>query len=200
MLASACVEDAAPPPPSGDQLVLELGGNAPSLRAALRRSAPPRDKLPAVVDASAQPDRVDTAPASPPRDERSDPEQAAPPQTTPNPASQQPEQTPRLPNEHQAPSKAADKVPAKPAHKPAEKPPATKPISDKPANDKASGDKPADKGGKTVRLRRGQNLYRVALEQLGDGSRWREIAKLNGWSERDIANLAADTPIRLPAR
>jgi hypothetical protein len=55
-------------------------------------------------------------------------------------------------------------------------------------------------GGKTVKLRRGQNLYRVALEQLGDGQRWREIAALNGWSEREIASLAPDTPIRLPAR
>lgn len=65
---------------------------------------------------------------------------------------------------------------------------------------KSGKEKPPEGGGKTVKLRRGQNLYRVALEQLGDGKRWREIAALNGWSEREIANLAPDIPIRLPAR
>ena len=39
-------------------------------------------------------------------------------------------------------------------------------------------------------------LGRIAREQLGDASRWREILELNGLD--DPTDLRADTTIRLP--
>lgn len=49
-----------------------------------------------------------------------------------------------------------------------------------------------------VRLEQGQTLYRLAVVHLGDGSRWRELLTLNGWTEADLARLPAGTSVRLP--
>jgi nucleoid-associated protein YgaU len=52
----------------------------------------------------------------------------------------------------------------------------------------------------TVVLERGQTLYGLARTHLGAGSRWPEIASLNGWTEADVAGLRAGTVVKLPSR
>lgn len=49
-----------------------------------------------------------------------------------------------------------------------------------------------------VRLEQGQTLYRLAVMHLGDGSRWRELLKPNGWTEGDLDRLPAGTWVQLP--
>ncbi len=52
----------------------------------------------------------------------------------------------------------------------------------------------------TVPLPEGYTLIRLCREQLGDGGRWPEVAKLNGWSEADLKRLAVGTEVKLPTR
>ena len=40
----------------------------------------------------------------------------------------------------------------------------------------------------------------MCVDHLGDGNRWREVAELNGWSERETTRLAPGTIVRLPLR
>ncbi|MFO1052893.1 MAG: hypothetical protein U1F36_11815 [Planctomycetota bacterium] len=51
---------------------------------------------------------------------------------------------------------------------------------------------------RTVRLGAGESLSKLCARVLGDSSRWREIAELNGWSEADLRRLAEGTDVRLP--
>lgn len=53
---------------------------------------------------------------------------------------------------------------------------------------------------RVVRLPHGKTLYRLCVEQLGDGSRWKEVAALNGWREQDLSRLPDDQPVKLPRR
>jgi hypothetical protein len=52
----------------------------------------------------------------------------------------------------------------------------------------------------TVRLDGDTTLYSIAVRHLGSGARWREIARLNGWSEADVRRLAKGTVVKLPAK
>ena len=49
-------------------------------------------------------------------------------------------------------------------------------------------------------IKDGDNLWRIAAEKLGDGSRYREIAKLNTDILEDPNNLRVGTTLKLPAR
>ncbi len=51
-----------------------------------------------------------------------------------------------------------------------------------------------------VALQEGETLYRLAVRHLGDGKRWREIVRLNGWSERQVSRLRVGTRVELPLR
>src|SRR5690606_6987577 len=49
-----------------------------------------------------------------------------------------------------------------------------------------------------VLLEPGQTLSQLCAAQLGDAGRWREVAKLNGWSDEQIARLPARQVVLLP--
>jgi len=51
-----------------------------------------------------------------------------------------------------------------------------------------------------VALAKGQTIYALAKAELGDGNRWKEILKLNGWTEAQAAKLRAGTAVRLPEK
>lgn len=51
-----------------------------------------------------------------------------------------------------------------------------------------------------VHLADGQTLYALCTAKLGDGMRWREVAKLNGWSEAKAGNLRVGQAVKLPLR
>ncbi|MHC4512230.1 MAG: LysM peptidoglycan-binding domain-containing protein [Planctomycetota bacterium] len=53
---------------------------------------------------------------------------------------------------------------------------------------------------RVVTLREGETLYGLASVHLGRGSRWPEIARLNGWSERQAEQLRIGTQVRLPQK
>ena len=46
----------------------------------------------------------------------------------------------------------------------------------------------------------GDNLWRIAVQQLGDGNRYKEIVKLNGVVLKDENAVAAGTKLKLPSR
>ena len=56
------------------------------------------------------------------------------------------------------------------------------------------------KSPRQVRLTKGQTLYALAKLELGDGNRWKELLKLNGWSEAQATKLREGTAVRLPER
>ena len=49
-------------------------------------------------------------------------------------------------------------------------------------------------------LKAGDNLWKVAQLQLGDGSRWKEIQKLNNLTEADLKKLQPGQVLKLPER
>lgn len=51
---------------------------------------------------------------------------------------------------------------------------------------------------KTYTLIAGDNLWKVAQQMLGDGSRWREIQKLNGISDAQLKSLKIGMVLKLP--
>lgn len=51
-----------------------------------------------------------------------------------------------------------------------------------------------------IRLGEGQTLYGLCESKLGNGNRWREIAKLNGWSETEANQLKTGQAVKLPIR
>ena len=54
---------------------------------------------------------------------------------------------------------------------------------------------PRSSSGKTYTVAKGDTLYSIARAQLGNGNRWREIAKLNGI---DGSSLRAGAELRMP--
>ena len=55
-------------------------------------------------------------------------------------------------------------------------------------------------GGKLYAVREGDSLWRIAAEQLGDGSRYTEVAKLNADILDDEASLSVGMSLKMPAR
>lgn len=51
---------------------------------------------------------------------------------------------------------------------------------------------------KTHVLKRGDTLWTIAKKHLGDGSRWREIANLNGIKDSQVTRLPVGMQIKLP--
>lgn len=51
---------------------------------------------------------------------------------------------------------------------------------------------------KTYTLKSGDNLWSVAQKQLGNGSRWKEIQKLNGIKDADLKRLPIGKVLKLP--
>jgi nucleoid-associated protein YgaU len=49
-------------------------------------------------------------------------------------------------------------------------------------------------------VRQDDSLWRIATEQLGDGSRYKEIKKLNANIIKDEKNLPVGMLLRMPAR
>lgn len=122
---TACLDWDAPPP-SGNLLSLDLGGNHPSLAEDLRRTAPAPKLKPQPVPAA-------TAPAA-----------IEPP-------------TPRR------------RVAPRPEYL-------------------------------VVYIAEGQTLYGLCKSNLGNGNRWREVARLNGWSDERAGRLPVGHPVKLPLR
>lgn len=56
------------------------------------------------------------------------------------------------------------------------------------------------RGGKSYTVRDGDSLWRIAAEQLGDGSRYTEVAKLNADILSDEDSLTVGMTLKLPAR
>ncbi len=154
LCAGACepVESDKPTTSADSVLVLELGGDAPSLRDSLSRRIASRPGGTANVKAPPTAPPVEIKPVQP------EPIVVSPPVAVSRPPAEQ---------ETVESKKPEPEAKAKP---------------------------------RKVTLHAGQTLYRLAVEHLGDGQRWREIAALNGWSEGDIANLPANTEVALPAR
>ena len=48
-----------------------------------------------------------------------------------------------------------------------------------------------------VPLPKGETLIHVARRHLGDGRRFIDLMKWNGWSDEDTRRLSADTPVRI---
>lgn len=55
-----------------------------------------------------------------------------------------------------------------------------------------------DEAGPTYTMRRGDSLFKVARDQLGDARRWREIARINGIAPKDFTRLPAGTVLQMP--
>lgn len=51
---------------------------------------------------------------------------------------------------------------------------------------------------KTYTMKKGDSLWSVAKLHLGDGSRWREIQKLNGLTDAQLKRLPIGTVLKLP--
>ena len=49
-------------------------------------------------------------------------------------------------------------------------------------------------------LEQGQTLYGLCKTELGNGGRWQEVAKLNGWSDAKAGRLPAGQKVKLPVR
>ena len=49
-----------------------------------------------------------------------------------------------------------------------------------------------------VELRQNETLIQLARRHLGDGRRYRELMKLNGWSDSQSRRLAPGTMVKLP--
>jgi nucleoid-associated protein YgaU len=60
--------------------------------------------------------------------------------------------------------------------------------------------KPKAKQGRQYVVQEGDNLWRIAVEQLGDGSRYKEISKLNEGLLEDEESLSIGMSLTLPAR
>jgi nucleoid-associated protein YgaU len=63
-----------------------------------------------------------------------------------------------------------------------------------------SADKPKVKQGRQYVVQEGDNLWRIAVKQLGDGSRYKEISKLNAGVLKDDESLSIGMSLKLPAR
>jgi len=58
----------------------------------------------------------------------------------------------------------------------------------------------AARPGRVVTLRKGQTIYGLARDHLGDGDRWLEILELNGWTEAQAMRLRPGAEVKLPLR
>ena len=97
--------------------------------------------------------------------------------------------------------------PQPPAEEPREErqedPPEDPPSEDPPPRREPRVEPPADPPAPEPRiavLGRGQTIYALAGEHLGDSNRWKEILKLNGWTEERAAKLPPGTKVELPER
>jgi nucleoid-associated protein YgaU len=148
-LVGAGCEKPQAPAPRDNLLVLELGGDHPSLAADLQRTAP----------AEVPPAEADPATAEDPHGGATEPPADA----------------------------------ARPKRPMADPPPLAKPAAPPPA-------KPAKPEFTVVRLADGQTLYNLCLVHLGNGARWPEVARLNGWSRSKAERLPAGQAVKLPLR
>ncbi len=70
-----------------------------------------------------------------------------------------------------------------------------------PDKPKTTADRPkVPAGGKRYTVKDGDSLWRIAADQLGNGSRYKEIIKLNADILEDEHSLALGTTLKLPAR
>lgn len=149
-------------PASPDRLVLEIGGQAPSLRGVAllvgSRAQEPQARPPS--------EEPRPGPAGPGRDRVAD-----------RPVDDKPKDKPR------------DKP--RPEDRKDEKP------KDKPKDPEPP---PAREAQRVAVVGDGETLYRIAQRELGDASRWREIAKLNQISEASVARIKAGARLQLPRR
>ncbi|SDJ76271.1 LysM peptidoglycan-binding domain-containing protein [Paenibacillus naphthalenovorans] len=68
-----------------------------------------------------------------------------------------------------------------------------------PAIQKEGPKRPDDREpSKTYTLTAGDNLWKVAQKVLGDGSRWREIQRLNGLTDAQLKSLPVGLTLKLP--
>lgn len=51
---------------------------------------------------------------------------------------------------------------------------------------------------KTVTIKSGDTLMKIAKRELGDGSRWKEIQKLNGLTDAQLKTLKIGSVLKLP--
>ena len=51
-----------------------------------------------------------------------------------------------------------------------------------------------------VYIAEGQTLYGLCKSNLGNGNRWREIARFNGWSDEKADRLRVGQAVKLPLR
>jgi LysM repeat protein len=71
------------------------------------------------------------------------------------------------------------------------------PATDRPGAGTGTGPSPVLPSGRTYVVRAGDTLWKIASRELGDGNRWREIARLNNIVDPDA--LSVGQRLRLPA-
>jgi len=147
-MLAACGQELAESRPSANRLVLEVGGEHGSMRAALT----------AAGVAVAPPHVLRTPPATLPEDLPAD-----------------------LPLNDPAGTGTEVPSPEPPAPQPA---PVPGPVSAEPEF-------------RRVPLRRGQTLIHLAKEHLGNGNRFRDLLRWNGWTEQQARSLPEGTLVRI---
>ncbi|MFK7742677.1 MAG: hypothetical protein AB8H80_20360 [Planctomycetota bacterium] len=183
---TGCSREPVRAEPSGNELVLVVGGGAPSLRTALtglgREVEPARrlrpQSLPPPAPAPGSPffrgggQEPPAAPESLPRAGQEVPDQA---QTSPGaPTASGPTSTGSSANGQTANGQTAN------------------------GPDPGGAEDPAvDAEWLVVPLPEGETLMHVSRRHLGDGRRFFEILKWNGWSEREARSLPAGQPVRI---
>lgn len=100
------------------------------------------------------------------------------------------------------PSRRAAIPPSRPPVDPTPDPevevsPATPPRDAKP---QPAQPQPEVKAFRTVTLKAGETLYGLCQKHLNRGGAWREVAKLNGWTEAQAGNLPEGQVVKLPQR
>jgi nucleoid-associated protein YgaU len=115
------------------------------------------------------------------------------------------EPEPRVARNDQAPPPAKDPPAKDPPAKnpPAKEPPKKDPPLKDPTEKRPLANapvKPAKDPARSTVVGDGENLYRIAHRELGDGARWREIAKLNHIADGSVARIKTGARLELPRR